>query len=169
MSFSNNEKKGFIFKSPIGNILLFEKNEKISEIKFADETRTEEKEEKRAKKRSKVIENATRQLDEYFHGKRTVFDIPLLIEGSEFEKKVWGVTKKIPFGKVKSYSEIAEIIGKPKAYRAVANALGKNKFVIVIPCHRVTSKNGIGGFSSGLWRKKWLLKHEGVDMGKNEE
>ncbi len=158
---SLDKEKSFIFKSPIGNILIVEKEGKISTISFIKKARVREKEHKTP---SEVIKSALKQLDEYFHGKRTVFDIPILMNGTDFEKKVWKATQAIPFGNVKTYSDIAEIIGKPKAYRAVANALGKNDLVIVIPCHRVTAKGGLGGFSAGLWRKKWLLKHEGINF-----
>lgn len=94
---------------------------------------------------------------------KTLVKLPLDICGTEFQKSVWTALQKIPYGKTKSYSDIAEMIGKPKAVRAVANACGANKIAIIIPCHRVISKNGsIGGYYWGPEIKKILLKLEGI-------
>ncbi|WP_233486929.1 MULTISPECIES: methylated-DNA--[protein]-cysteine S-methyltransferase [unclassified Halanaerobium] len=101
------------------------------------------------------------QLNEYFTGKRHIFDLPLILDGSEFEMKVWSYLMKIPYGKTAAYSEVASSIGHPKAARAVGNANKKNPIAIVIPCHRVIGADGsLHGYASGVWRKKWLLKHE---------
>jgi len=104
------------------------------------------------------IEN---ELKKYFKGKLHRFNTPLCYFGTPFQKQVWLALKKIPYGKTRSYYDIAKFIDKPTAYRAVANANGKNQFVIVIPCHRVINHNGgLGGYGAGLARKKWLLEHE---------
>ncbi len=153
----NSLSEKFVFKIPIGNLKVVEKAGKISQITF---TQDEEDEKDEKAILSETLRKAVGQLREYFQGKRKAFDFEMKIDGSDFERKVFDATKNVPFASVKTYSEIAEIIGRPKAYRAVANALGKNKLVIAVPCHRVIAKNGVGGFSSGLWRKKWLLKHE---------
>lgn len=84
-----------------------------------------------------------------------------LSSGTEFQRKVWEEMIKIPAGKVATYSEIAERIGKPTAYRAVANACGANPVVVLVPCHRVVAKSGLGGFSAGIEIKKELLRREG--------
>ena len=106
-------------------------------------------------------EVARRQLQEYFHGKRKKFSLPLHLNGTSFQKKVWRTIDKIPYGKTRSYQWVAREIGKPKASRAVGNALGANPIPIIIPCHRVIKKNGeIGGYSGGHGLKKKLLEHE---------
>jgi len=105
--------------------------------------------------------NVTRQLQEYFDGKRTNFDIPLNPPGTQFQKKVWDELLKIPFGKTATYLEIAKKLGDPKCIRAAATANGKNPLWIIIPCHRVIGSDGsLTGYAGGIWRKKWLLEHE---------
>lgn len=102
-----------------------------------------------------------RQLMEYFRGTRRVFCLPLDLSGTDFQKKVWRRLMKIPYGQTVSYAELARAIGRPKAYRAVANACGQNPLPILIPCHRVIASDGkLGGYSSRLKRKRWLLRHE---------
>jgi methylated-DNA-[protein]-cysteine S-methyltransferase len=102
-----------------------------------------------------------RQLAEYFAGKRSQFELPLEPRGTEFQKKVWASLRTIPFGKTKSYAEIASAIGSPRACRAVGAANGKNPLSIVIPCHRVIGANGaLTGFGGGLETKAKLLALE---------
>jgi AraC family transcriptional regulator of adaptative response/methylated-DNA-[protein]-cysteine methyltransferase len=101
------------------------------------------------------------ELSEYFEGKLQVFKTPLYLLGSPFQKRVWEELQRIPYGKTRSYAQLAVTIGKPSAFRAVANANGANQFAIVIPCHRVINSNGdLGGYGGGLPRKKWLIQHE---------
>jgi methylated-DNA-[protein]-cysteine S-methyltransferase len=108
-----------------------------------------------------VMEEALEQLDEYFAGKRKDFSIKLILEGTDFQKKVWKHLRKIPYASTVSYKDIARAIGNEKAVRAVGGANGSNNIVIVVPCHRVIAHDGkLGGFGGGLWRKEWLLKHE---------
>ena len=105
--------------------------------------------------------NIKSQLDEYFIGKRTNFDIKLNPQGTDFQKKVWQELIKIPYGKTKSYSDIAEHIGNKNALRAVGTACNKNPILIIIPCHRVISKNGkINGFAYGINMKEKLINLE---------
>ena len=111
---------------------------------------------------SEVIEQAVRQLDEFFAGKRKVFDLPLLFVGTDFQKKVWRELLNIPFGETISYKEMARRIGLPTAVRAVANANGANSVSIFAPCHRVIgSDNSLTGYGGGLAAKEKLLKLEG--------
>ena len=101
------------------------------------------------------------QLDDYFKGKRQKFSVPLLLDGTVFQKAVWRQLQKIPFGKTASYGDIARAIGSPQAFRAVGNANNKNRIPLIIPCHRVIGSDGkLVGFGSGIWRKQWLLDHE---------
>jgi len=108
-----------------------------------------------------VLQEAVNQLNDYFEGKRTEFDLKLNLIGTPFQRKVWKALTDIPFGKTKSYLEQAKIFGDVKAIRAVATANGRNPLWIVIPCHRVIGTDGsLTGYAGGLWRKKWLLEHE---------
>jgi O-6-methylguanine DNA methyltransferase len=101
------------------------------------------------------------ELKDYFNGKLTGFKTSFMLIGTDFQKTVWKELITIPFGGTRSYLEHAHLIQNPKSYRAVANANGANKLAIMIPCHRVISHNGdLGGYASGLWRKKWLLDFE---------
>jgi methylated-DNA-[protein]-cysteine S-methyltransferase len=107
------------------------------------------------------LQDCVQQLDEYFQGVRTHFDLKLNPQGTEFQKQVWNELLNIPFGKTRSYLEQTKRIGDPKAIRAVASANGKNPIWIVIPCHRVIGSDGsLTGYAGGVWRKKRLLDHE---------
>jgi AraC family transcriptional regulator of adaptative response/methylated-DNA-[protein]-cysteine methyltransferase len=107
------------------------------------------------------IEKLKEQVKEYFIGTRKDFDVPLAPQGTEFQKKIWGLLKHIPFGTTKAYRDIAALSGNPKALRAVGRAIGSNRISIIIPCHRVTGADGqITGYGGGIWRKRWLLRHE---------
>jgi methylated-DNA-[protein]-cysteine S-methyltransferase len=108
-----------------------------------------------------IMKEALKQLDEYFLGKRKDFSVKLILQGTDFQKKVWEQLKKIPYASTASYKEIARAIGNEKAVRAVGGANGRNNIGIIVPCHRVIAHDGtLGGFGGGLWRKEWLLKHE---------
>ncbi|MFD0796027.1 methylated-DNA--[protein]-cysteine S-methyltransferase [Maribacter chungangensis] len=108
-----------------------------------------------------VLEDAVYQLNEYFEGKRTEFDLVLNPEGTTFQQKVWKGLLEIPYGKTVSYLELSKSLGDVKAIRAVAAANGKNPLWIVVPCHRVIGSDGsLTGYAGGLSRKKWLLEHE---------
>ena len=101
------------------------------------------------------------QLTEYFKGSRKHFQLPLMPEGTAFQKRVWDKLLEIPYGKSASYLEIARRLGDEKTIRAAASANGKNPLAIIIPCHRVIGADGsLTGYAGGLHRKKWLLRHE---------
>ncbi|MGR6837315.1 methylated-DNA--[protein]-cysteine S-methyltransferase [Syntrophomonas erecta] len=105
------------------------------------------------------------QIDQYFQRRRTSFELPLVPNGSDFDQQVWAALQKIPFGQAVSYGDIARQIGRPTAARAVGGANHRNPIAIVIPCHRVIGSQGkLTGYGSGLWRKKWLLEHEGINL-----
>jgi methylated-DNA-[protein]-cysteine S-methyltransferase len=105
---------------------------------------------------------AARQLKEYFAGKRREFDLPLRMEGTEFQQRVWRELIKIPFGETRSYGQLAKRLNNPNGSRAVGLANGRNPIAVIVPCHRVIGADGsLTGFGGGLDRKEWLLNHEG--------
>jgi methylated-DNA-[protein]-cysteine S-methyltransferase len=108
-----------------------------------------------------ITEWTKTQLNEYFHGTRTSFNIPLFLDGSEFESRVWSALQEIPFGTTTSYKSLAQQIARPKSMQAVGSANGKNPIAVIVPCHRVIGHDGdLKGYAGGIERKKWLLKHE---------
>ena len=110
---------------------------------------------------SENLQEAVSQIQEYFDGKRTNFNLKTNPKGTNFQQKVWQELSKIPFGKTISYLDLAKKLGHPKVIRAAASANSKNPLWIVVPCHRVIGTNGsLTGYAGGLWRKKWLLEHE---------
>lgn len=103
------------------------------------------------------------QLAAYFAGQRRHFDLPLAPAGTDFQQQVWRALQEIPFGQTTTYGRLAVELGNPGATRAVGLANGRNPIGIIIPCHRVIGHNGkLTGYASGLWRKAWLLQHEGA-------
>jgi methylated-DNA-[protein]-cysteine S-methyltransferase len=103
----------------------------------------------------------TAQLREYFAGDRTVFDVPLQLDGTPFERSVWSALQEIPYGETTSYGEVARRIGQPTAARAVGLANGRNPIAVIVPCHRVIGANGsLTGYGGGLERKRTLLALE---------
>lgn len=112
-------------------------------------------------KTSDIIQETSKQLDEYFDGKRTAFNIPLFFVGTDFQKKIWHKLLEIPYGTTISYAQLATQLGIPKAVRAVANANGANAISIIAPCHRVIgSDHSLTGYGGGLDAKKVLLTLE---------
>ncbi|MCC8250075.1 methylated-DNA--[protein]-cysteine S-methyltransferase [Saccharothrix sp. NEAU-S10] len=105
------------------------------------------------------------QLEEYFAGRRTRFDLPLSMAGTPFQRTVWDALKDIPHGETTSYGELAARIGRPTAFRAVGLANGKNPVSIIVPCHRVVgSTGGLTGYGGGIERKRLLLGFERGDV-----
>lgn len=108
-----------------------------------------------------ITEQTRQQVEEYFDGGRTKFDLPLETPGTPFQQKVWNQLNQIPYGETRSYLAQAQAMGEPAAVRAVARANGMNRIAIVVPCHRVLGSSGkLTGYAGGLARKRWLLKHE---------
>ncbi len=108
-----------------------------------------------------IMLQAQSELAEYFEGRREQFELPLSIQGSEFQMTVWKELLKIPFGRTSSYEKIAAKINNAKAQRAVGRANGDNRLAIVVPCHRVIRADGsLSGYGGQVWRKKWLIAHE---------
>ena len=121
----------------------------------------EEQSVKKDEQTNNVIDLCKAQLLEYFNKERIYFNLPLQLNGTDFQNKVWMTLQHIPFGKTISYLQLAINLGDEKCIRAAGMANGKNPFAIVIPCHRVIGKDGsLTGYAGGLWRKQWLLEHE---------
>ena len=107
------------------------------------------------------LQDCVTQLEDYFVGKRTNFNLKLNPKGTDFQKKVWQELLNISFNKTRTYLEQSKALGDVKAIRAVASANGKNPIWIIIPCHRVIGSDGsLTGYAGGICRKKWLLAHE---------
>jgi methylated-DNA-[protein]-cysteine S-methyltransferase len=118
---------------------------------------------------SPLIELAIAQLNEYFDGKRKVFEIPLLEVGSVFQQKVWEQLKQIPYGKTITYLDLAKKTGDEKAIRAVAAANGANALSILVPCHRIIGAHGkLVGYAGGIHAKEKLLKLEKAELLPNQ-
>ena len=115
-----------------------------------------------------VLQQCKKELDEYFNSERKDFDVALAPAGTAFQQKVWGELLKIGFGNTASYMAVAKKLNNPGAVRAVGLANGKNPIGVIIPCHRIIGEDGsLTGYAGGLWRKKWLLEHEGKISGKS--
>lgn len=142
------------YNSPIGFLEIICENNKLISLKKVNKTYLSDKE-------SIFLKNIKKQLDEYFSGKRRIFNIKINPKGTVFQKLVWKELQKIPYGITKSYSELAISIGNKNAQRAVGYACNKNPIIIVIPCHRIILKNGkSGGFVLGNSVKQELLSLE---------
>ena len=149
------------FRSPMGKLRLVADGKGLTRVDFYDrglpsagiciET--------------KILQQAKRELREYFAGERVDFDLPLNPEGTKFQYQVWNELLKIPYGATMTYGEIARNMGNPDAMRAVGAANGRNPIAIIIPCHRVIGTQGkMIGYGGGIDRKLWLLKHEAAEI-----
>lgn len=142
------------YSSPLGLLKIQCTDKYIKTVLFTNQ-------ETLANDEHKLLQICTRQLDEYFKGKRKNFTLPLNQDGTPFQMKVWDLLYKIPYGKTISYNDLARQYGDLKAIRAVASANGKNNLAIIVPCHRVIGSNQeLVGYSGGLSKKRWLLEHE---------
>lgn len=149
----------YAYNTKVGYISICDNGKEITEIFYGTKPRLDHK-----VIESPLIKEAKRQLDQYFDGTLKTFDLPLLLEGTDFQKRVWNALQEIPYGKTKSYKEIAEKVNSPKAYRAVGTANNKNPISIVIPCHRVIGSSGkLVGYGGGLDIKETLLNIEKND------
>jgi len=142
--------------SPIGPLTIAEKDGKITHVLFGEP--------EAAGERTPLLEQAERQLAEYFAGERREFDLPLNPQGTAFQKEVWKALQEIPYGETRSYGEIACAVGREKAFRAVGMANHNNPISIIIPCHRVIGADGsLTGYGGGLDKKRFLLQLEGTE------
>ena len=116
----------------------------------------------KAQKISSLAHFSKKQMEDYFKGDLKKFSIPLFMRGTAFQKKVWRSLQNIPWGKTKTYGQLAEELEVPGGSRAIGNCCAKNPFLIIVPCHRVLSQKGLGGFALGLKAKKQLLSLEKI-------
>ncbi len=148
------------FDSPVGPLLVAGGADQLHLISFPTESRTKQPQADWCRDESLFVE-AFRQLNAYFAGELTRFDLPLRLAGTAFQNKVWTALREIPFGATMSYGALASRIGKPGASRAVGGANGANPLPIVVPCHRVIgSDKSLTGFGGGVEIKRFLLDHE---------
>ena len=148
-------------KSPIGDLFLVASEKGLQGIFWENQNYPASK--NTSLSQSVFLEETEAQLKKYFSGDLKEFKVSLDLIGTEFQKKVWKQLLKIPYGKTKSYKDIATAIGDAKACRAVGTANGKNPICIIVPCHRVVAANGtLGGYSGGLHIKEKLLEIEHI-------
>ncbi len=148
--------------SPIGLLEIKGTETAISAVSFVEE------EKESSKDLPAIILQCKNELEEYFSGTRKEFTVKVEPIGTPFRQKVWKELLKIKFGNTTSYLHISRQLGDENAIRAVGSANGKNPIAIILPCHRVIGENGkLVGYAGGLWRKQWLLEHEGNISGKN--
>lgn len=142
-------------ESPIGLIEVGATAEALVTLYFVDAPR-------HTAGSSPLLTMIIEQIAEYFAGTRTSFTMPLHFIGTAFQQRVWQQLLTVPYGQTVAYQEIANALGNPKAVRAVGAANGQNPISIIAPCHRIIGSNGaLIGYGGGLWRKEWLLRHEG--------
>ncbi len=147
------------YQSEIGLLEIQGSEEGIVSITFVESRETQDSDP------HPLIRDCVVQLGEYFQGSRQEFSVTLDFQGTDFQKQVWQYLVTIPYGQIAGYQDVAIAIGKPKGSQAVGNANGKNPIPIIVPCHRVLGSNGkLTGYAGSLWRKEWLLKHEGASI-----
>jgi methylated-DNA-[protein]-cysteine S-methyltransferase len=143
------------YLSPLGWINVTVEDDAVTDVQFSDQPFEQNT------LVNDVLINTIRQLEEYFTGNRSEFDLKLNPRGTDFQVKVWKELLHIPFGKTVSYHEMSARIGDEKSIRAAASANGKNPIAIIIPCHRVIGSDGsLTGYAGGVEKKSWLLNHE---------
>ena len=151
-------------KTPLGNMMAISDAEALYLLAFEDQKGLEKEISNLSQITygiTKPIKSIKSELECYFNGELQTFKTPIILFGTDFQKKCWHELQNAPYGKTKSYSSQAYSIGNPNAYRAVANANSKNKLAIIIPCHRIINNNdNLGGYAGGIERKKWLISHE---------
>lgn len=144
------------YYAPVGKLQITCSDDALCALHFLDENEVEE-----TTGENGLTKLTVQQLDEYFSGKRKLFQIPILQNGTLFQTKVWTLLQAIPYGRTVSYMDLSKSYGDIKAIRAIASANGKNNIAIIVPCHRVIgSDQSLTGYAGGLWRKQWLLAHE---------
>lgn len=149
------EKIFFYENTPVGKLCIGEREGAITRVTWNQIPADAAEEE------TELIRKCKQELDEFFRGERTTFDLPLAPEGTPFQKKVWEALREIPYGETRTYKDIAIAVGSPKGFRAVGMANNKNPIAILIPCHRVIGSDGkLVGYAAGMETKTFLLALE---------
>jgi methylated-DNA-[protein]-cysteine S-methyltransferase len=151
--------------TPVGELLLSATDHGLTRVHFASRylegADTVRRRSDGTNAASALLAEARAQLKAYFSGELIRFTVPIAPEGTDFQRRVWGLLTEIPYGETISYAELANRMGDSRSVRAVGAANGRNPLAIVVPCHRVIGSDGsLIGFGGGLDRKKWLLIHE---------
>lgn len=147
-----------VYDSPVGKLTLISDGKALAHCEFENPRYAYES---APVGKDKVLDQARRELDLYFKGKLTDFEVPVAPQGTEFQRACWKALQKIPYGATRSYGQQAHAISKPKAVRAVGLANGRNPVAIIIPCHRVIGANGsLTGYGGGMERKQFLIDLE---------
>lgn len=152
--------------SPIGSLHLISNGQALTSLVIVGSVSPLAAGHQCAGKPDRVLSLASKQLGQYFAGKRTSFDVPVSFAGTEFQHEVWSALANIPFGQTYTYGELGAHAGRPGSGRAVGGCVGRNPIAIIVPCHRVLgSARKITGFSGGdgIATKQWLLEHEGIE------
>ena len=142
---------------PIGQLLLESDGDFLTGIWLTDSPRTITEHRNDV---LPVLKNTADQLNQYFAHERISFDLPTKLDGTEFQREVWAELSCVPYGETITYGELARRVGRPKGFRAVGQANGRNRLPIIVPCHRVLAKGGLGGYAGGLPMKRALLELE---------
>jgi methylated-DNA-[protein]-cysteine S-methyltransferase len=153
-----------VVDSPIGALLLTGDGEALSGLWMQDagRPRTPGQDWRRE---PAAFRDVAAQLEEYFGRERTTFELPLAMEGTAFQRRVWSALREIPYGQTTSYGALADRLGQPSAARAVGLANGRNPIAVIVPCHRVIGADGsLTGFGGGLPRKRTLLELESLTL-----
>jgi methylated-DNA-[protein]-cysteine S-methyltransferase len=151
------------FESPIGRLLLTSDGTALTGLYMEPSRKAQSVDGWIQDEAVAPLSATVRQLTEYFAGTRREFDLPLRLQGTTFQTRVWRELTVIPYGQTWSYGQLAQRIDKPSASRAVGLANGRNPISILVPCHRVIGADGsLTGYGGGLERKRWLLVHEGL-------
>ncbi len=153
------------YSSPIGWVEITATHEGIASVLFTDkQTRAI------SENLPSYVTDCQTQLDEYFKGNRPVFDLPLIVKGTEFQMQVWEALAHIPYGKLTTYKALAHKLKNPAAIRAIGNANSRIRLCLIVPCHRVVgSDTNMVGYAGGVWRKEWLIEHEATHGGGHQQ
>jgi methylated-DNA-[protein]-cysteine S-methyltransferase len=151
------------YESPIGTVEIVGTDAGVSGLNFVD-IKDEASVRRTGGAPPGPVADALAQLEGYFRGDRKSFSVKLDLRGTPFQMKVWGKLLEVEFGQTTTYKALAKAVGRPSATRAVGGANHSNPVSIIVPCHRVLGSDGrLTGYGGGLWRKDWLLRHEGHD------
>jgi len=162
-----NQSQEYVFRlpeTPLGPLRLYFSDRGLAALEFAGDGPVPQSDDALPNHLMMVIEAVRQEVSAYFTGVRTDFAaLTLDPQGTPFQLRVWQELRRIPWGQTISYGELARRVGNPKASRAVGQANAVNPLPLIVPCHRVIAADGsLGGYSSGLDRKRWLLHHEGA-------